>query len=243
MEPETHARMSELDQRHWWFVARRDILRAQLRTLPLPPGACILDAGCGTGGNLPMLAEFGRVEAFEMNDSARETACRRSGIAVRPGRLPDGVDFAPESFDLITALDVIEHVENDISGLGALRALLRPGGHLLVTVPAYSWLWSAHDERHHHHRRYTRGALRQVVSDAGFALCRATYFNTLLFPLAATVRLVNAATGALANVDDAVPPPPVNAILRAAFAAEGRLLRHLSLPFGLSILCIARREE
>lgn len=241
MDKSVYLRMSEQDARHWWFVARRRILRDQINAMHLPADARILEAGAGPGGNLAMLSEFGELEAFELNEHARRIASARSGIKVRPGALPDDISYPPDSFDLITALDVIEHIDASRESVWALAKLLRPGGRLLITVPAYAWLWSEHDERHHHRRRYTRPAVREMTERAGLHVEKCSYFNTILFPLIAGFRFLKMLAGIAGKPDDDIPSPFVNAVLGGIFVIERYPLRHLSLPFGVSILCIARK--
>ncbi|MHA1528373.1 MAG: class I SAM-dependent methyltransferase [Alphaproteobacteria bacterium] len=242
MDKNVYLRMAEQDAEHWWFVARRRILQDQIASLRLPPGARILEAGCGPGGNLAMLSEFGQLDAFELNDDARQIASARSGIEVRPGKLPDNIGFEPDSFDLIAALDVIEHIEDDLGSVQALAKLLRPGARLIVTVPVYPWLWSAHDELHHHKRRYTRPEVRKLIGEAGLVMEKCSYFNTILFPLIVGIRFFKKLAGVTDKPDDDMPAPFLNAVLGRIFDAERFALRHVSLPFGVSVLCIARRR-
>ncbi len=165
MEPELLRAQAELEKCHWWFVARRQILDRVMGSFGLPKDARILEAGCGTGGNLPLLARHGEVFAFDASATARRFAARLM-CEVAAGTLPDQIPFAGEEFDLIVLLDVLEHIADDGSALVALRSRLRPGGRLLITVPALSALWSYHDERHQHFRRYGKGELRARLQDA-----------------------------------------------------------------------------
>ena len=242
MDKNVYLRMSEQDAEHWWFVARREILQDQIASLRLPKSARILEAGAGPGGNLAMLSQFGRLEAFELDEGAGRIASERSGIDVLPGALPDDINYAPRSFDLIVALDVIEHIEADRESVQALAELLQPGARMLITVPAYGWLWSEHDNRHHHKIRYTRPMVRKLAENAGLKIEKCSYFNTLLLPLIVGIRLLKKIFGVTDRPDDAMPGPAVNAMLRRIFSAERHLLRYLSMPIGVSILCIARRE-
>ena len=169
MDKSVYLRMAEQDAEHWWFVARRRILQDQIASLQLPQGARILEAGCGPGGNLAMLSEFGKLDAFELDEDARQIASAKSGIEVRSGALPGDIGYQPGSFDLIAALDVIEHIEHieaDLESVQALAKLLRPGARLIITVPAYQWLWSEHDDRNHHKRRYTPPKVRKRTEGA-----------------------------------------------------------------------------
>lgn len=242
MDKAVYLRMAAQDSEHWWFVARRRILADQIARLDLPAETRLLEAGCGPGGNLAMLARFGAVEAMELDPDARAVAAARSGIEVRPGALPDRLDHAAASFDLVAAFDVIEHVEPDAASVAALGKLLRPGGALIITVPAYRWLWSEHDTHHHHKRRYTRAEVRRLFESAGLRVEKCSHFNALLFPLIVAVRFLKRLAGQADSPDDETPSPVVNKALQAIFASERLLLRHVSFPFGVSILGIARRD-
>lgn len=243
MDAQVYLRMAELDRDHWWFVARRRILRSLIERKVRPPGnARILEIGCGTGHNLAMLGEFGSIEASELDPGARALAATRLGRPVAAAALPDLSMFAAGGFDLIALLDVLEHVEDDASALAAIRTRLKVGGKLLVTVPANRWMWSAHDAAHHHHRRYTKRELRQAAVKAGFEVSLLSHFNTLLFAPIAAARLA----GKLLkreSADDSIPPKPVNRLLRGIFGLEAPLVGRIPLPFGVSLVAIFTRPE
>ena len=244
MEQQVYSQMAAIQDDHWWFVARRRIVAAVLRRyVRLPAGARLLEAGCGMGGNLAMLAGFGDVVAFEPDAEARRIVGRESGIQILDGRLPDNVPFDAEVFDLVAALDVLEHVEDDLASLVTLQDKLRPGGWLLITVPAFSFLWSVHDRMHHHKRRYRKAELVRLASAAGLVPVKATYFNTLLFPVIALVRLVKGMLRIEKADGEAMPAHLINRLLTAVFASERHLLGRVWLPAGVSILMIARRAE
>jgi len=148
------------------------------------------------------------------------------------------VPFADGSFDLVCLLDVLEHIEDDGAALARAGRLLKAKGRLLVTVPAYAWLWSAHDESHHHRRRYTQGMLKQRAMAAGLEVRRLGYFNSLLFPLIAGTRIARTLAGGAAGSDAALPSPAVNALLTGIFGAERHVIRHGLFPFGTSVMAV-----
>ena len=243
MEAEVFARMAELDSDHWWFAARRDILKSVIRRVVRPPKpAHILEIGCGTGHNLEMLSSFGAVEASELNDNARMLASKRLGRPIQAAALPDLSMFEQSSFDLVALLDVLEHIEDDHQALGAIFSLLKPGGKLLVTVPGNPWMWSEHDVAHHHHRRYRRSGLRKLAQGAGFAVDLLSPFNTLLFPAVAAARIAGKVTRNQ-SADDRLPPGPVNSLLRSIFSLESSLVGRVPLPFGVSLVAVLRRPD
>lgn len=243
MSPQAYAEMAVAQSEHWWFAARRDILREELRGLGLAPHARILEVGSGTGANLALLSGFGEVVGLEMNAQAvslARNACTEPNVVLRIGRCPEDLRSLGEgSFDLVCLFDVLEHIEADVAALAALRRLLRPGAAILMTVPAYPWLWGPHDLHLHHHRRYTIRSVEQACSRAGLRVTRWSFFNTLLFPLALAARCHDRIRHGDAG-GTRTPPAPLNALLRAVFAFERHLLRLVRLPFGLSLLVLAR---
>ena len=243
MDASVFARMAELDASHWWFVARRKILAELIRREVRPPvDAQILEVGCGTGHNLEMLGRFGHVEATELDDGARAISTERLGRPVQKAALPDLSMYPEDHFDLVALLDVLEHVEGDEAALKAIRSRLKPGGKLLVSVPGNKWMWSAHDVAHHHHRRYTKRELAEVAKRSGFAIELLSPFNSLLFPAIAAARIAGKATGR-ESADDAMPPAPLNGILKAVFSAEAALIGRVPMPFGVSLVTVLRRPD
>jgi len=241
VDREIYGRMREVEDRHWWFRGRRGIVTQTLAGLGLPADSEILDAGCGTGGNLDLLSAFGATTGMEADDEALAFASERGGAKIIKGFLPDGMPEFGHKFDLVVLLDVLEHIDLDRESLSALRTVMKSGAYVLITVPAYAFLWSKHDEIHHHKRRYVRSSLQRVIDAAGLQTVRMTYLNTVLFPLIAAVRLKERAL----PPDDVmqelkVPGPTVNGILESVLRLEGRLLRRVGLPFGVSLMAVAR---
>lgn len=244
MERQVYARMAALEDQHWWFLGRRRILSEILdRLVRLPAGSDILEAGCGTGGNLAMLAKFGRVSGFEPDEEAREHASTKGNFDIRVGRLPNDVPFGSQSFDLTVAFDVLEHVDDDLGSLKALRESLRPGGWLLVTVPAFPFLWSAHDETHEHKRRYVKSDLVERAQEAGFTPVYTSYYNSLLFPVIVAIRQFKKLFGIHHGDDESLPSPTLNRLLAILFESERHLLVRMTLPVGVSLLLLARTSD
>jgi SAM-dependent methyltransferase len=240
MDRIVYDRMAEHDSTHWWYVARRDILAAYIaRYADLPGDAAILEIGCGTGHNLPMLGAFGTVDAIEIDPTAGAIAAKRLGRAVGNAPLPD-LDGVPDGkYDLIAVLDVIEHVADDVAALQAMARRLKPGGRILITVPAHRWMWSAHDVVNHHHRRYSKKMLTDALIAAGLGWQKLRYFNSLLFPAAVAARLAGKLTGK-DDSDDSPPARPLNWAFEKIFGLERHLLGRVPLPPGLSIIVLAQ---
>ncbi|MBB3347686.1 bifunctional 2-polyprenyl-6-hydroxyphenol methylase/3-demethylubiquinol 3-O-methyltransferase UbiG [Sphingomonas sp. BK069] len=239
MDRRVYDRMAEHDSTHWWYRARRDVLADFLtREAHLPANARILEIGCGTGHNLPMLAQFGTVDAIEIDPAARAIASERLGRAVGAAPLPELPGVERGAYDLVAVLDVVEHIEDDVAALAAMRACLKPGGKILIAVPAHQWMWSAHDVVNHHHRRYSKPTLVRAIRAAGLKERGLTYFNSLLFPLAAVARLAGRLTGR-DDSDDSPPAAPLNALFERVFRVERHLVGRVPMPIGVSILTLA----
>jgi SAM-dependent methyltransferase len=233
-----------VEEAHWWYRGRRRVLRVALDSLDLPRDARLLDAGCGSGRNMVELRDFGAVSGLEPSaQSAAAAEARAIGpVAAAP---IEAMPFGDASFDAATSLDVIEHIDDDRAALRELRRVVRPGGFLVLTVPAYQWLWSDHDERNQHRRRYSRSTLVSAARNAGWSPVWTSYFNALLLPVAVAARLVE-------RVRRPAPGRPsefertggvLNPLLEQPFRLEAALLRAgVRLPAGLSLIGVFRRE-
>ena len=244
MQPSAYLDMAAVEARHWWFEGRRRVLAGCIIRLGLGPDARILELGSGTGGNLPLLQRFGAVTAVEMNEAARDIAlARHKGADVRAGMLPHDLPLGEQKFDLVCMFDVLEHIEDDAAALLAARAHLAPGGAMLITVPAYKALFGPHDEELHHKRRYERDELKAALLAAGFRIEKLSFINSALLPLAWALRMLDKALRRPHPTGTALPPAPLNTIFAGIFGAEGLVLPHMDLPFGLSLLALARADD
>lgn len=234
----THVRE---DQHHWWFVGRRAVILCVAREVFGRGGFRLAEIGCGTGSLLDSLSEFGEVTGVEGSADFLRVA-RRHGRPVLSGALPDAIPFPPGSLDGVLLLDVLEHIDDDREALGAIRRLLRPGGLLLCTVPAFQALWSPHDVVLGHRRRYTAAALRRLLEGVGFRVTRLTYFNTLLALPVVVFKLLESRRRSHGHGLVSLPRW-LNALLARLFAFEARLLRRGNFPFGISVLAVAQRPD
>jgi SAM-dependent methyltransferase len=254
MQQHTYAIMRRVEETHWWFAGRRRIIRGfletlcrDLKTLRAEQGEVnsplnILDVGCGTGANLEMLAEFGEAEGVDLSGEAL-SFCRERGLKnVKQGEA-EALPYANSSVDLVTGLDVVEHLDDDLAGLKEMWRVLRPGGHALVFVPAFMFLWGVQDDISHHRRRYTIDELKRVMSQAGFEVGRASYVNISFFMPILFGRLLMRATGFRPESENNITIGSLNGLLGKLFGAESLALRYLNFPFGVSIICVARRVD
>ncbi len=241
MDRIVYDRMAAHDSTHWWYRSRRDILADYIaRRAGLPDDARILEIGCGTGHNLPMLARFGQVDAIEIDPAAGAIASQRLGKPVGNAPLPALTGVERGIYDLVAVLDVVEHIDDDVGALAAMAERLRPGGKILITVPAHGWMWSAYDVVNHHKRRYSKASLDTAIRAAGLTHGGLHWFNSLLFPVAVATRLAGKLTGR-DDSDDTPPAAPLNAALGAIFRLERHLVGRLPLPPGLSIVTLAEK--
>src|SRR6266567_2771716 len=219
MQAHTYSIMFQVEESHWWFIGRRRIIEGFVAGIVRKIGKLkprILDVGCGTGANLQLLSKFGVAESLPFEDA---------------------------SFDLVTGLDVVEHLDDDLAGLTEMRRVLRPGGYALLFVPAFNFLWGVQDDISHHRRRYTLRELKDTVEQAGLTIDRATYANLTFFAPILLGRLLMRATGFHPASENNLTVGALNGLLGRILGAEGSILRHVNLPFGVSAICVARRAN
>jgi len=243
MEKEAYKKMFEDEGGHWWFRGRREIVANLIDKFRLRKPGKILDIGSGTGYNLLWLSRYSSdIRGLEPSEEAIEFSNSRQKFNIIKGVFP--IDAPKDKFDLITMFDVLEHVDNDVEGLKKISELLAPGGIAVLTVPAFDYLWSEHDEILHHKRRYSIKQLKKIITDIdGLEMLKISYFNLFLFLPAFAVRLIkkifNLKTG---KADDFHGGKIINFLLSAIFSAEKYLLRITDLPFGLSIVAVLKKK-
>ncbi len=244
MQQHTYAIMDEVEGSHWWFVGRRAILDSFLQgicsRLTTPDSRLrILDVGCGTGANIEMLSNYGEAEGVDVSDDALEF-CRRKGLTVQKG-LAETLPYADESFDLTTALDVVEHLDDDIAGLKEMFRVTRQGGYSLIFVPAFMWLWGVQDDISNHRIRYTKSQIVERLQAAGYEIERATYANWTFFAPILAGRTIMKLTGIRPESENNITVSALNGVFGKLFGAERFWLRNLNFPFGVSIVVVARK--
>ncbi|MBA2379714.1 MAG: class I SAM-dependent methyltransferase [Blastocatellia bacterium] len=255
MQQHTYAIMDRVEDSHWWFVGRRAILESFLGGIAeevRAPAAMleaeksvraplrILDVGCGTGANLEMLAQFGAAEGVDVSDDALEF-CRKKGLKVQKG-LAETLPYADETFDVTTALDVVEHLDDDIAGLKEMHRVTKAGGHSLIFVPAFMWLWGVQDDISNHRIRYTKKQIVERLEQAGFRVERATYANFTFFAPILAGRTLMRLTGIKPESENNVNVSALNGIFGKIFSAERFILDRMNFPFGVSIVIVARKQ-
>ena len=254
MQQHTYAIMRRVEESHWWFAGRREIIRSFLvrlvRDLEADRGAYkeeslalnILDVGCGTGANLEMLSEFGAAEGVDVSAEAL-SFCQARGLERVKLGAAEALPYDDNSFELVTGLDVVEHLDDDLAGLKEMRRVLSRDGRALLFVPAFMFLWGVQDDISNHRRRYTIKSLKRVVREAGFEVERATYVNISFFAPILLGRLFMRATGLRPESENNITIGFLNGVLGKLFGAERGPLRYVNFPFGVSIICVARKIE
>jgi len=245
MEQHTYSIMYEVEGKHWWFAGRRHIIvgfveRACRDIDKLRPR--ILDVGCGTGANLQMLSQFGVAEGVDVSVAALDF-CRARGLDLVKQGAAESLPYEDQSFDLVTALDVVEHLDDDVAGLREMHRVLRPGGRALLFVPAFRFLWGVQDDVSHHRRRYTLSDLRKKIELADLRVERASYANLTFFAPILFGRLVMRLTGLRPASENNINVGALNGLLGRVLGAESWWLRRLNFPFGVSAICVARRDK
>ena len=243
MKSHTYEILYNVEADHWWFRGRRELIRTQIRSAC--NGAClrrILDIGCGTGMNLTMLGEFGTQFGIDFSADALRLCRRRHPCRLARGDAT-GLPFPNRSFDLVTALDVIEHLDDDRAAFREIARVLSPGGLAVVFVPTFMFLWGVQDDVSLHKRRYRLPELRRLLTEAGLRVERSSYVNFFLFLPILLVRKLMKLFRVEVESENNINSPFVNWLFTRLFLAEIPLLRVIRFPFGVSAFAIARKIE
>jgi len=245
MQQHTYSIMYEVEEKHWWFVGRRRIIAGFVEKICRDIGKLrprILDVGCGTGANLQMLSEFGAAEGVDVSVEALDF-CRTRGLTMVKQGAAESLPYEDASFDLVTGLDVVEHLDDDVAGLREMRRVLRPDGRALLFVPAFMFLWGVQDDISHHRRRYTVPELKRRLGEAGLTVERATYANITFFVPILLGRFLMRLTGVRPASENNITIGALNGLFGRILGAESWWLRRMNFPFGVSIVCVARRTD
>ncbi len=245
MEQHTYSIMYEVEGKHWWFTGRRHIIAGFVERACRDLGKVrphILDVGCGTGANLQMLSRFGVAEGVDVSVAALDF-CRARGLAKVKQGAAESLPYEDAAFDLVTGLDVVEHLDDDIAGLKEMRRVLRPGGRAVLFVPAFMFLWGVQDDISHHRRRYTLPGLKRKLREAGLTVERTTYANLTFFAPILIGRLLMRLIGWRPASENNITISALNGLLGRIFSVESWWLRRLNFPFGVSIVCVAKRTD
>ena len=244
MMEHTYPILFRVEQSHWWHIGRRRILAdfvSEICSRVTDRKPRILDVGCGTGANLLMLSKYGEAEGVDISEDAL-AFCRERGLDKVKLGAGEELPYEDDTFDLVTAFDVVEHMDDDLAGLKEMRRVLRPGGHVLIFVPTFMFLWGLQDDVSNHRRRYRLPELRRVLEKAGFEIERSTYANITFFLPILLIRKLMRLTGIKAATENNINVPALNGLLGWLLGAERAVLRYVNLPFGVSGLCVAKAK-
>ena len=239
----TYPILFRVEQSHWWYTGRRRIIASFVESIcrqVTDRRPRILDVGCGTGANLLLLSKYGDAEGVDVSDDAL-AFCRERGLDQVTKGAGEELPHADETFDLVTAFDVVEHMDDDLAGLREMYRVLRPGGRALLFVPTFMFLWGLQDDVSNHRRRYRLSELRRVLEQAGFEIERSTYANITFFLPILLVRKFMRLTGIKTSTENTINVSALNGVFGALFGTESTILRYTNLPFGVSGLCVARK--
>ena len=245
MMEHTYPILYAVEQSHWWYIGRRRIIASfveQICRHVTDRRPRILDVGCGTGANLLLLSQYGQAEGVDVSEDAL-AFCRARGLNDVKLGAGEELPYEDSTFDLVTAFDVVEHMDDDLAGVTEMRRVLRPGGRVLLFVPTFMFLWGLQDDVSNHRRRYRLPELRRVLEQAGFEIGRTTYANITFFLPILMVRQLMRLTGIKTETENTINVPALNGVFGKVLGAESTILRYINLPFGVSGLCVARVKE
>lgn len=242
MMEHTYPILFKVEQEHWWYIGRRSIIATFVEEIcrkVTDRTPRIVDVGCGTGANLLLLSRYGDAEGVDVSEDAL-AFCRERGIEKVKLGAGEELPYEDGTFDLVTAFDVVEHMDDDLAGLKEFRRVLRPGGRVLLFVPTFMFLWGLQDEVSNHRRRYRLPELKRVLEQAGFEIERSSYANITFFLPILMVRKFMRLTGIRTDTENSINISALNGVFGWLFSLESKVLRFMNLPFGVSGLCVAR---
>lgn len=244
MESKEYQKLDQFEQFYWWHVGRRFVLKSFLKRFLKTTENQILEVGCGTGGNLEVLGEWGEVVGLDISPEAL-AFCQKKGFNNLVLGSAEKINFADNYFNLVVALDVLEHLVDDFKAIKESERVLKQGGYLLVTVPAYRFLWSEHDRALSHQRRYLAGELQEKLKQADFRIIKISYLVSFVFPAVLVYRLFRKAIfpQAKRNLAYVFLPEFFNRFFILLLRFEAVLLKYVNLPFGTSIICLAQKQK
>lgn len=243
MESHLYQDLYDLENEHWWFISKRKIVLALLgKYLPANITHNILDVGCGSGLMLNDLTRFGNVSGMDYSEDALRFSSMSFDGVLRRGYLPGGMPFPENHFDVIVALDILEHIEDDIASLQDIKNHLKDGGICLVTVPAHMFLWSGHDVVHDHKRRYTKEMLRERIELAGLSILKLSYYNSLLFVPITLTRMAHRLMKKEYGSDAQMPNKYANMMLQRIFSFEALCLDYFDFRTGVSLIAVLTKQ-
>ena len=245
MMEHTYPILFEVEQSHWWHQGRRRIIASFVEEITArvkDHRPKILDVGCGTGANLLMLSKYGDAEGVDVSQDAL-TFCHERGLEKVKLGAAEALPYEDGTFDLVTALDVVEHLDDDLAGLREFRRVLRPDGRVLLFVPTFMFLWGVQDDVSHHRVRYRLPELRKILEQAGFEMERSTYANITFFLPILLIRKFMQLTGIKTESENNINIPAFNRLFGQLLGAESNFLRFMNFPFGVSGLCVAKVKK
>jgi len=238
-------RMSKFEENYWWFEGRRKIIINLLEQhISHNSNLKILDVGCGTGGTTTKLKQFGVVYGTDFSFSALKYSSKQ-GLKNLAKTIDYNLPFPSETFDVITILDALEHIKQDLKALLEIKRVLKKDGLILICVPAYQFLWSDHDVALSHYRRYNSKSLSRLLNQASLKTERLSYMITFLFPLLAIFRLLSKLKKPKENPEPTLVsfPDSINSFFKKILYLESRLIKKIDLPFGLSVICLVKKSQ
>lgn len=244
MEQYTYEILYQVEENHWWFVGRRNVILDQIACFYQgQKNLRLLDIGCGTGIFVKSLSQYGEAIGLDISSDGLHFCQQRKIFQLVQG---DGfsLPFSSDTFDILTANDLLEHIDDDTASLQEFLRVLKPGGRLFIFVPAFQFLWSLQDDISHHKRRYTSRQLSKTIEAAGFKLERITYANMLLFPVILAGRQALKVLRQFKEIktENDLHPGWVNPFLTKIFCSELFLLRRMNFPFGVSLIAVCQKS-